>query len=223
MINESAYLKLCDEVINYQAKIIAVSKRQQTEKIEKLLSLGHRDFGENQAQAISGRFETFGSRANWHFIGHLQTNKVKSVVPVSHLIHSVDSMKVLKIIEKEAHKNNRIVDCLLQMHIAEEDTKFGLDESELYNIIDSQEFQDLTHVRICGMMGMATYTDDDIQVGREFRLLRKVFDQVGETYFRDREYFKELSMGMSGDYKIALKEGSTMIRMGTLIFGERQY
>jgi pyridoxal phosphate enzyme (YggS family) len=223
MINKEAYFKLSEEVKKYNARIIAVSKRQEKEKIQELIDTGHQDFGENQAQSLSDRVEVFGGEVNWHFIGHLQTNKAKYIVPVAKLIHSVDSLKVFKAINKEAVKNNIEVDCLLQMHIAEEDTKFGFDNQEIIELLDSEAFANSRNINITGLMGMATYTDNESQVGKEFSNLRKTFEMLRKDYFLKNPSFKELSMGMSGDYKIALEEGSTMIRVGTLIFGARNY
>jgi pyridoxal phosphate enzyme (YggS family) len=223
MINKDSYFKLSEEVKKYNARIIAVSKRQEKEKIQELIDTGHQDFGENQAQSLSDRVEVFGGEVNWHFIGHLQTNKAKYIVPVAKLIHSVDSLKVFKAINKEAVKNNIEVDCLLQMHIAEEDTKFGFDNQEIIELLDSEAFANSRNINITGLMGMATYTDNESQVGKEFSNLRKTFEMLRKDYFLKNPSFKELSMGMSGDYKIALEEGSTMIRVGTLIFGARNY
>jgi pyridoxal phosphate enzyme (YggS family) len=210
--------------IGEDCKLIAVSKRQADEKIEEILAYGHNVLGENYVQALVERYEKFKSYdIEWHMIGHLQSNKVKYIAPFIHLIHAVDSFNLLKTINKEALKNNRIIDCLLQMHIAEEDSKFGMDETELKNLLDNPERKDLQNIRICGLMGMATFTEDEDQIRREYQFLKQLFKRIKKDYFPDHMEFRELSMGMSDDYPIALEEGSTMLRIGTLIFGPRAY
>ena len=159
----------------------------------------------------------------WHFIGHLQTNKIKFIADFVSLIHGVDSLRVLKAINREAEKVGRVVECLLQVHIADEQTKFGLTVNELKALLEDEEFKSLKNVKIAGLMGMATFTDDREQVRGEFRFLKSLFDKIKQDYFFEEESFCELSMGMSEDYKIAIEEGSTMIRIGTAIFGEREY
>lgn len=222
-MNIDAYFKLKEEV-GEQVKIVAVSKKQPDEKIRTLIEAGHPDFGENYVQELVNRQEKFSSYpVNWHFIGHLQSNKVKFIVPFIHLIQSVDSLKLLMIINKEAEKINRVIDCLLQIHIAQEETKFGLNEEETIELLESQEFLSLKNIRITGLMGMASFTSQKEQVRKEFRMLRRFFEQIKKDYFAGKPEFKELSTGMSDDYQIAVEEGSTMIRIGTLIFGARNY
>lgn len=223
MIELEHYNNLKQELTGQNVKLIAVSKNQPVDKIKYLFNLGQINFGENKAQELTSKQSELPSAINWHFIGHLQTNKVKYIVPFVTLIHSVDSFKLLKEIDKEASKAGRIVDCLLQVYIAREESKFGLDEKELYEILTSTEFNQMTHIRICGFMGMATYTDEHTIVRNEFKYLHKLFFRVKTEYFASKPEFKELSMGMSDDYKIAIEEGSTLIRVGTYIFGNRVY
>jgi pyridoxal phosphate enzyme (YggS family) len=172
---------------------------------------------------MSAKYAELPKDIEWHFIGHLQTNKIKYIAPYVHIIHGVDSFKLLKAIDSEARKAGRVIDCLLQFHIAEEETKFGLSMQEAEKGLDSDEFKSLAHVRICGVMGMATYTDDENQVRKEFACLKSFFENLKINYFANRPEFKEISMGMSGDYLLAIDEGSTMVRIGSNIFGERNY
>jgi len=209
--------------IPQNVSLVAVSKTKPIEDIMEAYHAGHSIFGENKVQELTQKYEALPKDIKWHFIGHLQTNKVKYIVPFVSLIHSVDSFKLLKTIEKEAQKINRKVNCLLQMHIAKESTKFGLDFTELSDILESEEVKNLKHVNICGLMGMATLTDDDEMIRSEFEYLKRTFDDVKNIYFPGSDTFKELSMGMSGDYQIAAEEGSTMIRIGSIIFGDRNY
>ncbi|HYW94235.1 MAG TPA: YggS family pyridoxal phosphate-dependent enzyme [Bacteroidales bacterium] len=204
-------------------KLIAVSKTKSVDDIKALYDSGHRMFGENKVQELTHKAGELPDDIEWHMIGHLQSNKVKYITPFVHLIHSVDSLKLLKVINKEARKNDRVIDCLLQVHIAEEETKFGFSSEEVEALLGSGKEDGLDHIRICGMMGMATFTRDEDQVRREFRFLKRLFDTTRETYFSDRPYFEWLSMGMSNDYRIAIEEGSNMLRIGSLIFGERYY
>lgn len=204
--------------------LIAVSKTQPIEAIEEAYQAGQRDFGENKVQEMLPKYEQLKHLdINWHLIGHLQTNKVKYIVPFVKLIHSVDSFKLLQEINKQSLKYTKITECLLQFHIAEEDTKFGLDYSEAVQILNSEDYKAMHNVRICGVMGMATFTEDMEQVRREFRSLKQIFDNLKENFFKNNSEFKEISMGMSGDWQIAVEEGSTMLRIGTSIFGERNY
>lgn len=213
--------QILQETQNSQATLVAVSKTKPVEMIRELYDKGHRDFGENRAQELADKYEQLPQDIRWHMIGHLQTNKVKYIAPFVHLIHSVDRFKVLKEINKQARKNERIIDCLLQFHIAEEESKYGFDKKEVQDMLNSEAFSHLEHVRIIGVMGMATFTENMDQVRKEFRQLKQLFDFLKKEYFADQDTFKEISMGMSGDYKIALEEGSTMIRVGSLIFGAR--
>lgn len=205
------------------SKLIAVSKTHSVEEIKKVYDLGIRDFGENKVQELTAKAPLLPTDIRWHLIGHLQTNKVKQVVPFVSMIHSIDSLKLLIEINNKAELSNKTIECLLQIHIAEEETKFGLDLAEAESIITSTEFPHLKNVKIRGLMGMATFTDDIDQVRKEFKLLKSYFNKLKILFFANDPSFSELSMGMSGDYKIALEEGSTMIRIGTAIFGERDY
>ncbi len=214
-------LRKIKEEIPANVKLVAVSKTKPVELIQEAYEAGHRDFGENKAQELAAKYEVLPKDIRWHFIGHLQTNKVKYIAPFVHLIHSVDSLKVMKEINKQALKNNRVIDCLLQFHIAEESTKFGLDYEEAESLIEA--LKTYQNVRFVGVMGMATNTQDQAKIHREFAQLRTYFDRLKAQYFSDAEYFSEISMGMSGDYKIAIEEGSTIIRLGTVIFGARDY
>lgn len=202
-------------------KLIAVSKTNPVEKIKEAYDAGQRVFGENRVQELTPKFEALPKDIEWHMIGHMQTNKVKYIAPFIHLIHAVDSYNVLEEINKQALKNNRTIPCLLQIHIAEEESKFGFSEQEVLDLIHSEGFKKLDRILIVGLMGMATFTTDAGQVRKEFKRLRLFFEQLKSMALPPNVMMKELSMGMSGDYKIALEEGSTMIRVGSAIFGER--
>jgi len=204
-------------------RLVAVSKTKPNEDILAAYNAGQRIFGENKIQDLTQKYDELPKDIEWHFIGHPQTNKVKFIAPFISLIHGVDSIKLLKVINKEGAKNNRVVKCLLQFHIAEESTKFGLSEEEAIGLIESEEFQAFTNVEIAGVMGMATYTDDKNQIRKEFCVLNNIFSTLKNRYFSDAESFKEISMGMSGDFPLAIKEGSTLIRVGSKIFGLRNY
>ena len=204
-------------------KLVAVSKTKPVELLMEAYSTGQRAFGENKVQELVSKYEALPKDIEWHFIGHLQTNKIKYIIPFVHLIHGIDSFKLLKAIDREAKQANRIVHCLLQFHIAEEETKFGLSMDEAIEMLNSSEFKSLNHVKISGVMGMATYTDDTNQVRNEFAHLKTIFDRLKSEYFPLEAEFKEISMGMSGDYLIAVQEGSTLVRIGSTIFGERIY
>ncbi len=203
--------------------LVAVSKTKPTEDVLEAYNTGHRIFGENKVQELVYKYETLPKDIEWHMIGHLQANKVKYIASFISLIHSVDSLKLLRTINKEAIKNNRIINCLLQVKIADEKSKFGLNFEDLVQLIESPEFSELQNVRIVGLMGMATFTDSEEQVREEFKSLKSIFSKLKENQTRNNSYFSEISMGMSGDYQIALEEGSTMIRVGSNIFGERVY
>jgi pyridoxal phosphate enzyme (YggS family) len=213
--------KILLELQPTQTKLVAISKTKPVEQILELYRQGQRIFGENRAQELQSKYEALPKDIEWHMVGHLQTNKVKYIAPFVACIHSVDSLKLLQEIDKQAAKHGRTIDCLLQFHIAEEETKFGLDLDEASALLQSTEFQQLKNVRITGVMGMATFTDDLAQVRREFRSLKNTFEKLKTRFFGGQPHFKEISMGMSGDYQIALEEGSTMVRIGTLLFGER--
>lgn len=204
-------------------KLIAVSKTKPVSAIEEAWQWGQRAFGENKVQELVGKFEVLPKDIEWHMIGHLQTNKVKYIVPFVKLIHGVDRGELLVKIDKEARKVGRVVDCLLQFHVAEEETKFGLSEEEANILLESQAYREMRNVRVIGVMGMATFTDNTTQVHHEFRHLKEIFDRLKQRFFSGQEHFKELSMGMSEDYPIAVEEGSTMVRIGSSIFGARNY
>ena len=201
--------------------LIAVSKTQPIEKIQEAYAAGQRLFGENKAQELSKKYEALPKDIQWHMIGHLQSNKVKYIAPFVHLIHSIDSLKLLQEIDKQGSKNNRIISCLLQLHIADEETKFGFSEDEVLTLIQSGELQKLSHVKIVGLMGMATLTPDSGKIKNEFHNLKRIFDKLKASTLPPNIEMKELSMGMSSDYTIAAEEGSTLVRIGTAIFGER--
>jgi len=202
-------------------KVVAVSKTKSAGEILEAYNTGHRIFGENRVQELISKKNNLPDDIEWHFIGHLQTNKVKLVVAVASMIESVDSFKLLKVISGEAMKCGRIIDCLLQFHIAREETKSGFSLAEAEEMLRTEEFRQLQEVRVCGVMGMATFTDDSALVRNEFRSLSDSFNRLKKAYFSDQPSFKEISMGMSGDFRIAVEEGSTMIRIGSIIFGER--
>lgn len=199
--------------------LVAVSKRQPLEKLREAYDAGQRDFGENKVQELEEKVKQFPDDIKWHFIGHLQTNKVKYIAPFVHLIHSVDSLKLMKEIEKRAAQNERSIRVLWQLHIADEESKFGLDKAGLQRLVDATLAGSFPHVEVCGLMGLATFTDDEEQIRREFQILKTEFERLKPEFSN----FKELSMGMSGDYPIALDMGSSMLRIGTTIFGERNY
>jgi hypothetical protein len=202
-------------------QLVAVSKTKSPAEILKLYEQGQRDFGENKVQELVPKHEALPGDIRWHFIGHLQTNKVKHIASFIHLIHAVDSWEVLKEIDKQAKKQRRIIHGLLQFKIAQEETKYGFNLEEAQAVLQTEDFQRLTNIRLKGVMGMATFTEDDNQVRQEFQQLKTIFEQLKNQYFLNYQDFEEISMGMSGDYKIAVEEGSTMVRIGTLLFGKR--
>jgi PLP dependent protein len=202
-------------------RLVAVSKTKPPEVIMEAYHAGHRIFGENKVQEMVQKQTDLPSDIEWHFIGHLQSNKVKYIAPFISLIHGIDSFKILKEVNKEGRKNNRIIPCLLQFHIAREDTKFGFSEEEAREMLASEAFAGMKNIIIAGVMGMATFTDDHEQVRSEFRLLKSIFESLKWDYFSDQQEFKEVSMGMSDDYSIAVEEGSTIVRIGSKIFGSR--
>lgn len=201
--------------------LVAVSKTKPVEDIQEAYEAGQRVFGENHALEMRDKHEVLPKDIDWHFIGHLQTNKIKYIIPFTRLIHSIDTFNLLQAVNKEAVKHNRVVDCLLQFHIAEEETKFGLSMKEADDILNSEIFKAMNNVRICGVMGMATNTDDMVLVRKEFKHLKDIFTTLKSKYFTDCEWFKEISMGMSHDYPIAIEEGATLVRVGSKIFGAR--
>jgi PLP dependent protein len=201
--------------------IVAVSKTKPPESILEAYHSGHRDFGENKVQELVAKQEQLPRDIRWHMVGHLQSNKVRYLAPFIHMIHSVDSLKLLRVIDSEGEKNKRVIDCLLQVHIALEETKFGLSEDEIPELISSTGPGSLEHVRIRGLMGMATYTENREQVREEFRSLKRIFDRVRKDVVPENPWFDQLSIGMSGDYQIAVEEGSTLVRIGSILFGPR--
>lgn len=216
-VNTAQYQAISAELAAKKVTLVAVSKIKPVSDILALYDLGQRDFGENYVQELVDKEAQLPKDIRWHFIGHLQSNKVKYIAPFVHLIHGVDSLKLLKEINKQAAKNNRVIDCLLQIHIASEETKFGMDEAELGEA--TAALKDLPHVRVCGLMGMGSFSDDLDKVRAEFRVLSELFNKSAISH----QTSAILSMGMSGDYKIAIEEGSTMVRIGSLLFGVRDY
>ncbi len=214
-------IKKIKEQLPPSVTLIAVSKTNPVESIRDAYYAGQRIFGENRVQEIVDKLPQLPTNIEWHFIGHLQSNKVKLITPFIAMIHSIDSLRLLEEVNKEAVKNNRIIDCLLEMYIATEESKFGLDMTEVFALLDSSEYKEMQNVRICGLMGMATFTDNTDVVRNEFKSMRTYFEIIKEKYFNANLPFKEISMGMSSDYKIAIEEGSTMVRIGTAIFGSR--
>jgi pyridoxal phosphate enzyme (YggS family) len=219
-VNKEAYEQLIADLGSHHVTLVAVSKTKSVEEIKELYDLGQKDFGENYVQELVAKQSQLPKDIRWHFIGHLQTNKVKQIAPFIHLVQSVDSPKLLQEINKQAQKNNRVIDCLLQVHIAREETKFGLDETELNEVfnISISQYQ---NIRICGLMGMASFTDDTDKVRIEFRYLKTLFDKLASKLTTHHSPITTLSMGMSSDYFVAIEEGSTMVRIGSLIFGAR--
>lgn len=205
------------------AHLIAVSKTKPVELLQEAYDAGARLFGENKALEMRDKHEVLPKDIQWHFIGHLQSNKVKYIAPFVALIHSIDSLSLLQTVEKEAAKNERIIKCLLQFHIATEETKFGLNMEEAIELLESEAFKSMSHVDIVGVMGMATNTEDRGLIRSEFATLRHYRDELKTRFFADKPQFKEISMGMSNDYQIAMEEGSTLVRVGSSIFGARQY
>ena len=204
-------------------KLVAVSKTKPIEAIMEAYGAGQVVFGENKPQELTQKWNLLPKDIEWHMIGHLQTNKVKYIAPFVSLIHSVDSVRLLATVDKEAAKNGRVIDCLFQQHIAKEETKFGFSTEELEEFLSSGELAQYPNVRIVGVMGMATFTEDESIVRQEFRELRESFVRIKQQFFAEADYFKEISMGMSDDYQIAIEEGSTLVRVGSAIFGERSY
>ncbi|MCX6325381.1 MAG: YggS family pyridoxal phosphate-dependent enzyme [Bacteroidia bacterium] len=221
MSDIAANITLLKHQIPSSVKLVAVSKTKTVSDILKAYNAGQRYFGENRVQELLNKKDLLPRDIEWHLIGHLQSNKIKFIVPFIKMIQSVDSYKLLATINSEASKISRVVDCLLQIHIATEETKFGFSMNEFSEMSESQEYMDMKFVKICGVMGMATFTSNTDQVRKEFSYLADCFNSLKNRYFPEKSHFKEISMGMSGDYEIALKEGSTIVRIGSLIFGER--
>jgi pyridoxal phosphate enzyme (YggS family) len=222
-ININSYKQIYDELQKKNVTLVAVSKTKPAEEILELYKAGQRDFGENYVQELVDKYEQLPKDIRWHFIGHLQSNKVKYVAPYVSLIQGVDSKKLLTEIDKQGRKNNRVIDCLLQVHIAKEETKFGLDEDELQELLNTNSTNETNCTNVCirGLMGMASFTDDINIVRNEFRFLKSLFNKYSISN-NQHSTFNILSMGMSADYKIAIEEGSNMVRIGSLLFGERK-
>ncbi len=214
---------ITEQAAEKNARLIAVSKTKTDQQIMELYQYGQRDFGENKVQELIEKYDRLPKDIRWHHIGHLQTNKVKYIAPFVHLIHAADSFKVLQEIDKQAKKAARTIPCLLQFKIAQEESKYGFPLSDAITMLNSEAFHELKNVRIDGVMGMATFTDDPEQIRGEFKTLHGIFTKLKDQFFPDRENFCEISMGMSDDFPIALEEGSTLLRVGSLLFGKRIY
>ena len=204
-------------------RLVAVSKFHPNEAIEEAYQAGQRIFGESKVQEMTAKYESLPKDIEWHFIGHLQSNKIKYMIPYVAMIHGIDTYKLLAEVNKQAGKAGRTVNCLLQIHVAQEETKFGISPDECREMLDAREWKALAHVRICGLMGMASNTDNIEQINGEFRLLNSLFKEIKANWFTDSDAFRELSMGMSHDYHEAIASGSTLVRVGSKIFGEREY
>lgn len=219
----SENIKSVKSKIPESVRLVAVSKTKPNSDITEAYNSGHKIFGENKVQDLVKKYEELPKDIEWHFIGHLQRNKVKFIVPFVSMIHAVDSLRLMTKINEEAKKCDKKIKCLLQFHIAEESTKFGLDREEVCKILESEEYRSFNNITISGLMGMATYTSDTEKIRKEFRKLKDNFNILKERYFKENVDFKEISMGMSGDFELAAEEGSTMIRVGSIIFGDRNY
>jgi pyridoxal phosphate enzyme (YggS family) len=215
------YNNIITTLLPYHAQLIAVSKTKPEAQLMEYYNIGHRVFGENYVQELVDKAANLPKDIEWNMIGHLQSNKVKYIAPFVAMIHTVDSLSLLQEINKQALKNDRKINVLLQFKINDETTKFGLELEESIQILDNEAFKKLENINICGVMGMATFTDNKTQVRREFKALKQIFETLKLTYFSEKNDFKHISMGMSDDYPIALEEGSTMIRVGSLLFGGR--
>jgi pyridoxal phosphate enzyme (YggS family) len=216
-----ANIDFLNKKIPLSVKLVAVSKTKGADEILRVYNCGQKRFGENRVRELLEKRSLLPPDIEWHLIGHLQTNKVKNIVPYVSMIQSVDTYRLLTVINAESQRINRVTDCLLQIHIAEEETKFGFSIKELSEAGESGGFKNLKNVRICGLMGMATFTSDTEQVRKEFSYLRDCRKMLKKNFFASDDYFSEISMGMSGDFEIAIEEGSTIVRIGSLIFGER--
>ena len=222
-MNIQANLKEVLANLPESVRLVAVSKFHPAEAIESAYAIGQRIFGESKVQELQDKYEALPKDIEWHFIGHLQSNKVKYIAPYIALIHAVDSFKLLAEINKQAAKVDRVIPCLLEIHIAEEDSKFGFTMNSCREMLEKENWQQLRNVSIAGVMGMATYTDNQAQIRNEFESLHHFFQELKEKYFMDSPDFKEISMGMSQDYQLAVEAGSTLVRVGSNIFGERNY
>lgn len=223
MINVKENIRKLQDSLPKGVGLVAVSKFHPVELLREAYDAGQRIFGESRAQELLQKVGQMPDDVKWHFIGHLQTNKVRAIVPYVAMIHSIDSEKLLRVVDSEAERAGRVVDVLLQLHVAQEETKYGMTADECVAMVESGVLAELTHVRVCGVMGMATNTDDENEIRAEFRKIKQVFDLLHEGCLHDSDCFREISMGMSDDYQIAVEEGSTLVRVGHSIFGERQY
>ncbi|MBE2290771.1 MAG: YggS family pyridoxal phosphate-dependent enzyme [Chitinophagaceae bacterium] len=225
MVNRPVWEELTKEMTAAGATLVAVSKTKPSSDIQELYDLGQRHFGENYVQELVAKHEELPKDIIWHYIGHLQSNKVKYLAPFVHMIHAVDSFRLLEEINKQAAKHNRTIDVLLQMYLAEEETKFGMDEKEILSLLDYYTAQrpQLQNIRICGLMGMASNTDNEQQISDEFRRLCNFFTHLADTTFFNQPHFAVKSIGMSSDYKLALAQGGNMVRIGSMLFGSRNY
>jgi pyridoxal phosphate enzyme (YggS family) len=223
MNNVSTNIESIRKHIPKHVQLVCVSKFNPNKSILEAYEEGERVFGESKVQELCEKYESLPKDINWHFIGHLQSNKIKFIVPFVSLIHGVDSFKLLTEIDKQAGKTEKIINCLLQIHIAQEETKFGFSANELKEMLAVGDWKQLKNIRICGLMGMATYTDNREQIRNEFKNLKTLFDKVKADFFPSETSFRELSMGMSDDFRIAIEEGSTLVRIGSSIFGHRNY
>ncbi len=221
MINSESYSKIFEDLLKQSVTLVAVSKTKPADVLLELYNSGQRIFGENKVQEMADKYETLPKDISWHLIGHLQSNKVKYIAGFVSLIHSVDSLKLLKEIDRQAQKNNRVINCLLQFHIAKEESKFGLDYQEATEMLISEDYHKLKNINIIGVMGMASFTEDKAAVRAEFKLLKTIFDSLKKDFFRNKNDFEEISMGMSGDFEIAIEEGATIVRIGSLLFGPK--
>ncbi len=221
MLNVRSFEQINSVCSKFNAQLVAVSKTQSISKIEHAYDLGQRVFGENKVQELTEKYEVLPKDIEWHMIGHLQSNKVKYIASFVKLIHSVDSLKLLAEINKRAAQHDRVIECLLQFHIAEESSKFGFDLQEAKQLLNHSEFKSMQHVSIVGVMGMATFSEDKVKIRNEFRKLKHIFEKLKLEFYPNKSTFNEISMGMSGDYEIALEEGSTLVRVGSKLFGNR--
>ena len=219
--NQTMLKEIQQELASTNTTLVAVSKTKPAERILAMYQQGQKIFGENKVQEVVEKQALLPKDIEWHLIGHLQSNKVKYIAPFIAMIHSVENEKLLATINRQAAKNNRIIPCLLQFKIAQEATKFGLDLATAKTILASEDFKKMENIRIEGVMGMASFTRNEVQVQAEFKRLKEIFDELQQMYFMDQPAFKEISMGMSGDYQVAIAEGSTMVRIGSLLFGNR--
>lgn len=220
-VNIEFFQKISNELNLKNVKLIAVSKTKSEKDIMLLYSEGQRIFGENKVQEMLSKAESLPKDIKWHLIGHLQTNKVKYIVEFVSMVHSIDSLKLLLEIDRQAQKYNRAINCLLQFHIATEESKFGLNLEEANDLLNAEAFKSLKNIRICGVMGMASFSDDNALIRGEFRNLKNIYQRIKDAFFLEDDAFCEISMGMSGDFEIATSEGSSMVRIGSLLFGQR--